>query len=174
MTLHEYQFCSSVQNIDHQQQCSLSANHSGQTKDKVKNELCPWYIKEIFHNNNINRYSFRNSDFIILRFNNVTYGKHRLRYLGPFLWSKLDKNVRNLETLNTFKTQIRKLDLVGMMEDNCKERELWDLAFHSWIENSGLGWDQSLTFRRSDMLLPLPLAFREARIYGILISQDIF
>ena len=76
----------------------------------------------------------------------MTYGKHRLRYLGPFLWSKLDKNVRNLETLNTFKTQIRKLDLVGMMEDNCKERELWDLAFHSWIENSGLGGDQSLTF----------------------------
>ena len=32
-----------------------------------------------------------------------------------------------------------------MMEDNCKERELWDLAFHSWIENSGLGGDQSST-----------------------------
>ena len=146
MTLHEYQFCSSVQNIDHQQQCSLSANHSGQTKDKVKNELCPYIIKEIFQNNDINRYSFRNSDFAIPRFNTVTYEKHSLRYLGPFLWSKLDKNVRNLETLNTFKTQIRKLDLVGMMEDNCKERELWDLAFHSWIENSGLGGDQSLTF----------------------------
>ena len=54
---------------------------------KVKNELCPSYIKEIFQNNNINRHSFRNSDFVIPRFNTVTYGKHSLRYLGPFLWS---------------------------------------------------------------------------------------
>ena len=35
---------------------------------KVKNELCPSYIKEIFQNNNISRYSFRNSDFVIPRF----------------------------------------------------------------------------------------------------------
>ena len=32
---------------------------------KVKNELCPSYIKEIFQNNNINHYSFRNSEFVI-------------------------------------------------------------------------------------------------------------
>ena len=87
---------------------------------KVKNELCPSYIKEIFQNNNINRYSFRNSDFVIPRVNTVTYGKHSLRYLGPFLWSKLDKKVRNSESLNTFKSKIRKLDLVGLTEDNCK------------------------------------------------------
>ena len=87
---------------------------------KVKNELCPSYIKEIFQNNNVNRYIFRNSDYVIPRFNTVTYGKHRLRYLGPLLWSKLDKKVRNSEFLNTFKAKIRKLNLVGMMEDNCK------------------------------------------------------
>ena len=50
----------------------------------------------------------------------MTYGKHSLRYLGPFLWSKLDKKVRNSENLNTFKANIRKLDLVGLTEDNCK------------------------------------------------------
>ena len=88
--------------------------------NKVKNELCPSYIKEIFQNNNINRYGLRNSDFVIPRFNAVTYGKHSLRYLGPLLSSKLDKKVRNSEILNTFKANIRKLDLVGMMEDNCK------------------------------------------------------
>ena len=63
--------------------------------------------KYIFQNNNINRYSFRNSDFAIPRVNTVTYGKHSLRYLGPFLWSKLDKKVRNSEFLNTFKANIR-------------------------------------------------------------------
>ena len=66
------------------------------------------------------RYSFRNSDFVIPRFNTVTYGKHSLRYLGPFLCSKLDQKVRNSESLNTFKAKIRKLDLVGLTEDNCK------------------------------------------------------
>ena len=39
---------------------------------KVKNELCPSYIKEIFQNNNINPYSFKNSDFVIQRFNTVS------------------------------------------------------------------------------------------------------
>ena len=87
---------------------------------KVKNELCPSYIKEIFQNNNINRYIFRNSDFVIPRFKTVTYGKHRLRYLGPLLWSKLDKKVRNPEFLKAFTAKIRKLNIVGMMEDNCK------------------------------------------------------
>ena len=55
-----------------------------------------------------------------LQFNTVTYGKHSLRCLGPFLWSKLDKKVKNSEFLNTFKAEIRKLYLVGMIEDNCK------------------------------------------------------
>ena len=87
---------------------------------KVKNERFPSYIKEIFQNNNIDRYSFRISDFVIPRFNTVTCGKRSLRYLGPFLWSKLDKKVRSSEFLNTFKPKIRKWDLVGTMEDNCK------------------------------------------------------
>ena len=87
---------------------------------KVKNDLCPLYIKELFHNNNINCYSFKNSDFVIPRFNTVTYGKHSLRYLGPVVWSKLDKKIKNSESLNTFKAKIRKLDLVGVMENNCK------------------------------------------------------
>ena len=55
----------------------------------------------------------------------MTYGKDSLRYLGPFLWSKLDKKVRNSEFLNTtFKAKIRKLDLVGLTEDKCKNCRL--------------------------------------------------
>ena len=72
---------------------------------KVKNDLCPLYIKELF-----NRYSFRNSDFVIPRFNTVTHGKHSLRYLCPVLWPKLDKKIKNSESLNTFKAKIRKLE----------------------------------------------------------------
>ena len=39
---------------------------------------------------------------------------------SPSSASKLDKKVRNSEFLNKFKAKIRKLDLVGTMEDNCK------------------------------------------------------
>ena len=87
---------------------------------KVKNDLCPRYIKELFQRNNINNNRLRNSDFVIPRFNTVTYGKHSLRYLGPVLWSKLDKVIKNSESLNSFNAKIRKLDLVGLLEDNCK------------------------------------------------------
>ena len=39
---------------------------------------------------------------------------------SPSSGSKLDKKVSNSEFLNKFKTKIRKLDLVGTMENNCK------------------------------------------------------
>ena len=39
---------------------------------------------------------------------------------SPSSASKLDKKVSNSAFLNKFKAKIRKLDLVGMMEDNCK------------------------------------------------------
>ena len=35
------------------------------------------------------------------------------------------------------------------LNKNPKERELWDLRFHSWIENSGLGGDQSFGFKEA-------------------------
>ena len=51
-------------------------------------------------------------------FKNIKYsfGLEKL----PSSASKLDKKVRNSEFLNEAKAKIRKLDLVGMMEDNCK------------------------------------------------------
>ena len=35
--------------------------------------------------------TLRNSDFFIPGFNTVKCGRHSIRYLGPFLWSKLSK-----------------------------------------------------------------------------------
>ena len=46
----------------------------------------------------LSRYNLRNSDFFIPRFNTVKYGRHSIRYLGPFLWSKLPKKDRDLAT----------------------------------------------------------------------------
>ena len=70
------------------------------------------------------RYSLRNSDFSLPRFNTVKYGKHSFRYYGPFLWSKLTKELRTEDSLRSFKTKIRRTDLTALIEDGCRNRKL--------------------------------------------------
>ena len=40
----------------------------------------------------------------------VAASYHSIRYFGPFLWSKLSKELRNISTLNVFKSEIRKVE----------------------------------------------------------------
>ena len=71
------------------------------------------------------RYNLRNSDFTLPRFNTIKYGKHSLKYLGPFLWSKLTKEERGMDSVSTFKRRIRKRDLTHLIEDGgCKNCHL--------------------------------------------------
>ena len=87
---------------------------------KVNNDLVPSYISEIFTRKGT-RYNLRNSDFEIPRFNTIRYGKHTLRYQGPYIWSKLENGMRELPSLSIFKIKIRRVDLVSLVEDsgNC-------------------------------------------------------
>ena len=66
---------------------------------KVKYRLVPDFICDIFSTKSC-KYNFRNQNFDIPRFNSVLYGKHSLRYLGPFLWNKLDKNITETSSLS--------------------------------------------------------------------------
>ena len=84
---------------------------------KVKNGLAPSIINEIFIQTNT-RYSLRNNDFRIPRFDTVSYGKHTIRYLGPYIWSKLNVDLRSSPSINSFKMKIRKLDLSKILENN--------------------------------------------------------
>ena len=52
---------------------------------KVKDNLSPEYISELFGKSN-NRYDLRNADFNIPRYNTVKYGKHSFRYNGPSIY----------------------------------------------------------------------------------------
>ena len=56
----------------------------------IKYRLVPDYICDIFSTKSC-KYNFGKQNFDIPRFNSVSYGKHSLRYLGPFLWNKLVK-----------------------------------------------------------------------------------
>ena len=51
--------------------------------------------------------------------NTVNNGKQAIRYLGPYLWRKLPGNVRTQCDLNSFKRQIKKLDLESFLLEKC-------------------------------------------------------
>ena len=87
---------------------------------KVKHKLCPYYLCDFF-SNNPSTYNLRQSDFTMPRFNSVKYGKHSIRYLGPKVWSKLSKGIREATSLSTFKTKIRNLNnLDALLDDGCR------------------------------------------------------
>ncbi|XP_066019629.1 uncharacterized protein [Pocillopora verrucosa] len=85
---------------------------------KVKHKLCPAYISNIFKEPNSN-YNLRQADFSIPRYETVTYGKHSIRYLGPRLWTKLPKSIRDVTTLTSFKSKIRQLNITELLDDGC-------------------------------------------------------
>ena len=53
---------------------------------KAKNYLLPKYLQDLFnpHGKREKRYNLRNYDFTLPRYNTIKYGKHSLKYLGPY------------------------------------------------------------------------------------------
>ena len=85
---------------------------------KVKNGLVPDYIMALFRNSN-KGYSLRNADFDLPRFSSVHYGRHSIRYLGPYLWSELSAIDKNRLTIGNFRKNIRDKNLSALIEDAC-------------------------------------------------------
>ena len=71
---------------------------------KVKNNLCPKYICDLFKLNNC-VHNLRVKEFIVPRFETVTFGKHSLKYLG----AKIQPHIRHSPSLGSFKRAIRKV-----------------------------------------------------------------
>ena len=59
------------------------------------------------------------SDFDLPRFSSVRYGKHSIRYLGPYLWSRLSAVDRKRLTIENFRNSIRDKDLTTLIDDPC-------------------------------------------------------
>ena len=47
----------------------------------------------------------------IPNFNTVRHGRHSIRYFRPYLWSKLPNEIRNISSLTTFRSRIRKTNV---------------------------------------------------------------
>ena len=84
---------------------------------KVKYRLVPDFICDIYSPKSC-KYNLRNQNVYMPRFNSVLYGKHSLRYLGPFLWNKLKKNITEISSLSWFKFHIRRKDLTEPINGN--------------------------------------------------------
>ena len=77
---------------------------------KVKHSLVPMNISDLFNLKKI-QYNLRNNDFELPRFGTVRFGRNSIKYMGPLIWSKLPRYLTMIETLNSFKRNIRKVDL---------------------------------------------------------------
>ena len=79
--------------------------------------MLPSTVVEIF-NTDSSWYSLRKADFRTQRFDTIKYGKHSLRYFGPFLWAKLKCNLRAIPTLKSFKNAVKKENLVQLVRES--------------------------------------------------------
>ena len=99
----------------------------------VRNGFAPDCIGALFNFAN-KGYSVGNADFDMSRYSTVRYGKHSIRYLGPHLWSRLPSSDRQRPLLVNFRWNIRKKDLISLIEGTCincnlcitKPRLQWD------------------------------------------------
>ena len=67
-------------------------------------------VSDLFNLKNT-QYNLRNSDFELPRFETVRFGRNTIKYMRPLIWSTLPRHLRMIETLNSFKKNIRKVDL---------------------------------------------------------------
>ena len=100
---------------------------------KTKNNICPKYIGDLFQRTDT-KYSLRNMEFVIPRFNTITHGKHSIRYIGPKLWNLLPKNIRDLPTLSVFRQRIVKLDLNSLLADAQKAQTVFYVVLDEHVQ----------------------------------------
>ena len=80
---------------------------------KVKHNLCPEFIQNIFHQKNSTTRSKAN--FHRPTVNTVYNGEQSLRYFGPIVRDKmLPENIKQITDLGTFKREVK-----NWVPDNC-------------------------------------------------------
>ena len=75
---------------------------------KNKNGLSPPIMNDLFERKDPNGKNLRTQgDYRIPAINTVSFGENSLRYLGPKIWEKVPEYMRELESLEKFKTVIK-------------------------------------------------------------------
>ena len=82
---------------------------------KVKDGSASQSIKDMFTIKETH-YELRNNNFIIPKFCTVKYGKNSIRYFGPYMWSRLEKKLKESPTMHHFKRNIRGMDIETLLD----------------------------------------------------------
>ena len=77
---------------------------------KVKNNLSPEFMQDIFPERNIERYNLRKQvNFQIPGPKTVTYGTESIQFLGSKIWNLIPNDLKSATNLSIFKANIKKL-----------------------------------------------------------------
>ena len=75
---------------------------------KVKSDIAPEIMKELF-SPKISHYDLRNNNsFKSRRVNSVWHGTESVSYLGPKIWDLVPNEIKESESLNAFKFKIKR------------------------------------------------------------------
>ena len=76
---------------------------------KIKNDLSPEIMTELFEQRNKHHYNLRNNvHYITPRIRTVYHGSESISFLGPKIWNILPDKLKNATSLEAFKIQIKK------------------------------------------------------------------
>ena len=76
---------------------------------KIKNDLSPLIVTELFEQRNEQHYDPRkNSQFTIPPIRTVYHGLESISFLGPKIWNILPDRLKNVNSIEAFKMQIKK------------------------------------------------------------------
>ena len=71
---------------------------------KVYTKTSPEIMQEVFQIKDRGHYLLRNPrDFVIPTVKSVNYGLESIRFLGPKIWESLPNNLKNKESIESFK-----------------------------------------------------------------------
>ena len=76
---------------------------------KIKNDMSPEIMTELFEQRNEHHYNLRNNlHFITPQIRTVYHGSESISFLGPKIWNILPDRLKNATSLEAFKIQIKK------------------------------------------------------------------
>ncbi len=75
---------------------------------KSTNSIGPVYLHDMFKAKTVKRNLRNKFPLDQPKFNTIKYGKESLRYEGARLWNSLENNIKESQTLNIFKEEIKK------------------------------------------------------------------
>ena len=74
---------------------------------KTKVNINPPFMKEIFCERTVTYNLRNNNEFLLPRVRTTSYGSETIKYIGQRLWLSVPQHIRDAQSINEFKKQIR-------------------------------------------------------------------